>query len=448
MKDSVEKEKTRKTETKKVEGKKVEATKKGVKKVDAKKVEVSKEETKKINSAKTEKGTEEKSHKKAWIIACSIIGGLAVAGLAAWGIVTMVLANQPLEQDWAQTYYVYLDENPLEPELKDADGEMIATADEYELSFYDVEGVDEPVMTVDYVAGDTEYLTYYWVEGKDGVKRAVLSEPSEIQLLYNIKEEKNEYYIHYEKEGTDYYKSLSDEILSLTDADDANHVKDVSEYKFKEDDVKKVTDKDGKEHSISKFEETFVEVEEEKEVATLPVNYNKDDLKSAVRDEAYEYQVLEEVAKKHAEMIKQVIADIENRQREIKDVEEENAKIEAEKKAEEEKRRAEEEAKKGIKLESYTIAYGTYLMDDDWVGEEYASQNTLVLKPNGVCTYGGKACTWAKSRKDFTQSPESTNIHECITVTPTAGGYGTTVYAYSNRELGDGDIEHYIYAGY
>jgi|GEM_PF-5126985 len=33
-----------------------------------------------------------------------------------------------------------------------------------------------------------------------------------------------------------------------------------------------------------------------------------------------------------------------------------------------------------IEKKSHKKAYGTYLMDDDWVGEEYASQNTLVLK--------------------------------------------------------------------
>ena len=408
---------------------------------------VEKNKTNKDRATKNEKTDKTKSHKIAWIIACSIVGGLIVVGLAIWGIISLVLSNQPLEQDWAQTYYVYLDENPLDPELKDAEGNAIATADEYKLSFYDVEGINEPVMTVNYTAGDTEYLTYYWVEAENGIKHAVVSDPSEIQLLYNIKEKKNDYYIHYKKDGTDYYKNFSDEILNLTKTNDANHVKDVPEYTFKESDVKKVTDKDGKEHSITKFEETFVKVEEEKAIATLPINYNQEELKNSIKNEAYEYQVLEEVAKKHAEMIKEVVANIENRQKEIQDIEEENAKIEAEKKAAEEKRRAEEEAKKGIKLDSYTIAYGTYLMDDDWVGEEYASQNTLVLKPNGKCTFGGKSCTWTKGREDFTQSAESTNIHECIIVKST-GDYGTRLYAYKNNELGDGDIEHYTYAGH
>ena len=447
MKENIEKNKTKKNSTKKNESKKTENKKAEATKTVAKNVKATKAETKKVDTANNKKVNETKSHKKAWIIICSIIVGLVVLGLVVWGIISLVLSNQPLEQDWAQTYFVYLDENPLGPDLKDANGDTITTADEYELSFYDVEGVNEPVMTVDYVAGDIEYLTYYWSEGENGVKRAVLSEPSEIQLLYNIKEEKNEYYIHYEKDGTDYYKNFSDEILSLTDADDANHVKDVPEYKFTEDDVKKVTDKDGKEYSISKFEETFVEVKEDKEATTLPVNYNKSDLKKSIRDEAYEYQVLEEVAKKQADMIKGMIADIENRQKEIRDVEEENAKIEAEKKAEEERRRAEEEAKKGIKLDSYTIAYGTYLMDDDWTGAEYARAHTLVLKPNGACTYGGKTCTWTKGQDDFTQSSEGSDIHECIFVKP-VGDYGTTVYAYGNNELGDGDIEHYTYAGY
>ena len=251
--------------------------------------EVKPKEAKSPKETKTNKKTKEvadspkeikaeeqpKSHKKFWIILCSIIGGLAVVGLATWGVISLVLENQPLEQDWAQTYYVYLDEHPLDPELKDSEGEKIADAEEYEVSFYDVEGVSEPVMTVNYVAHDVNYVTYYWVEGADGIKRALLYDPSEIELLYNLEDQKTDYYIHYEKDNTDYYKKLSDEITSIRDNDESEQVKEVPEYKFGEKDVVAVTDKDGKEHSMTKFEQTFVEVEDDTKTTTLPVNYDK-----------------------------------------------------------------------------------------------------------------------------------------------------------------------------
>ena len=390
-----------------------------------------------------------KSHKKFWIILCSIVSGLAVVGLATWGIISLVLETQPLEQDWAQTYYVYLDEHPLDPELKDSEGEKIADAEEYEVTFYDVEGVSEPVMTVNYVAHDINYVTYYWVEGADGIKRALLYDPSEIELLYNLEEQKSDYYIHYEKDNTDYYKKLSDEIASIRDNDESEHVKEVPEYKFGEKDVVAVTDKDGKEHSMTKFEQTFVEVEDDTKTTTLPVNYDKKELKNVLKDESYEYKVLQEVAAKHAEMIRKVAEDVEKRKNEIAAVEKENAEIEAARKAEEERKRAEEEAKKGIQLEGYTIAYGTYLMDSDIVGEEYAGQNTLVLKPNGVCTYGGKACTYTFGQSDFAQDASSNgrDVHKAIIIT-VQGSFGNSLFAYGNNELGDGDIEHYTYAGY
>ena len=37
--------------------------------------------------------------------------------------------------------------------------------------------------------------------------------------------------------------------------------------------------KDGKEHSMTKFEQTFVEVEDDTKTTTLPVNYDKKELK-------------------------------------------------------------------------------------------------------------------------------------------------------------------------
>ncbi|MBR3122105.1 hypothetical protein IKF28_01530 [Candidatus Saccharibacteria bacterium] len=387
-----------------------------------------------------------KSHKKLCVIIASIVGGLAALGLLVWGIISMVTANQPLEQDWAQTYYVYLEENPLDPQLKTADDEVIANADQYEVEFYDLENLDDPLMAVNYVTDDKNYVTYYWME-EDEVKRAVVNDPSEIVLLYDIKEKKSDYYIHYEKNDINYYKSLDKELSTITVADDSKHVKENAEYKFSEDDVDSVKDKDGNEHTLTKFEQTFVEIEDESVPITLPVNYDNNELKNTIRDEAYEYKVLEEVAKEHAEMVRKVIEDIEKRQEEIKNIEKENAEIEAKKKAEEEAKRAAEEAKKGIKLEGYTISYGTYLLDEAYVGPTNG-EYTLVLKPNGICTYGGKSCTWKLGKRDYAQSEESRGkaIHQSIIVDTTGGGYGISLFAYGNNELGDGDIEHYVYS--
>lgn len=387
-----------------------------------------------------------KSHKKAWIVAGSIVGSLAVAALAAWGIIALLFNDPPLEQDWAQTYYVYLDEHPLEAELTDAEGEVIANADEYEVAFYDVEGVAEPVMAVSYVAEDITYLTYYWVEGADGVKRAVMYNPSEIELLYNIKSEKSEYYIHYETDGADYYKSLSGEILGMQDAEDAAHVKETPEYKFTDDDVLTVTDKDGKEYALTKFEQTFVELEDDTETTVLPVDYDKKELKAALKDESYEYQILQEVARKQAEMIRQVIEDIESREQKIADVEKENAEIEAQKKAEEEAKRAAEEAKKGLQLEGKTLAWGRYKLDEEWFGP---NSDYVVINQDGTCTYDGNPCTWHRDRKDYAQSPESAGkyIHDSICFRKSENFSYGCYYAYANNKFGDGDITLYTYVG-
>jgi hypothetical protein len=74
-------------------------------------------------------------------------------------------------------------------------------------------------------------------------------------------------------------------------------------------------------------------------------------------------------------------------------------------------------------------------MDDSWVGPEYASQNTLVLKPGGVCTYGGKACTYTFGQRDFAQDASSNgkDVHKSIIIT-VPGSYGTSLFAYRDNE--------------
>ncbi|MBR3156899.1 hypothetical protein IKF20_00485 [Candidatus Saccharibacteria bacterium] len=408
-----------------------------------------KETAKKTKKDKAETKTGKKmSRKTLWTIIGSIIGGLTIVGVIIGIVISNAIENQPLEEDWAQTYYVYLDEHHLDPQLKDSNGKIEAEANEYSVEFYDVEGVDNPVMAVNYVTDDTNYLTYYWIT-EEGVRNSFYFSPSSVELLYNIEQKKSDYYIHSrdEKGNVDYYSKLGEDITSASDSENPNHVKTSPKYRFEADDVDTVTDKDGKDHSLTKFEQTFVKVEDDTQAKTLPVDYEEKELKSTIKEGSYEYQALQEVAEKHAQMIREMVDSMEKRVAEMDAVKKENAEIEAAKKADEEKKRREEEAKKGIRLDNkYTIAYGTYRMDDDVVGADFANQNKLVLKPNGACTYGGKACTWKKERHDFTQSAESTNVHEALRI-----GNGTEfyalVYAYGNNELGDGDIEHFTRIG-
>lgn len=200
-----------------------------------------------------------------------------------------------------------------------------------------------------------------------------------------------------------------------------------------------MTKSDGAELSLTKFEQTFVPVEDTTKTTRMPVDYNDGDLKNAMREDAGEMQWLKEIAEQQAERIKQVIADIEQRKNEIAQVEEENAKKAAEEAA---AKAAEEEARKGFRLEGKFITYGTY-KNYVW-GDDTGS--ILKINRDHSCEYNGsKNCVWSIGKKDYAQSPESAGkyVHDSIIFKWGDSGYSSGWMAYKDNTLGDGDIGEY-----
>lgn len=363
------------------------------------------------------------------VIAGIIAAAVIVVGLIIWVVVSIIVANQPLEQDWAQRYYEYLQEHKLPSKSQTVDGDDYDVS-EYEMGFYDVEGVDEPVMVVSYldVEGKRQ-LTYYYQ--KDGeVAYETWMQGTNLALLYDIDRKAYDYYIHRTNEGEELYTSLAEDVIHHRDG-----ITEAAETQiFKADDVTKVTKTDGTELSMTKFEQTFVPVEDMTKTTRMPVNYNDSDLKGAMREDTRQIRTIEDVARDMTEKINKMVDDALARQAEIEQAQQEIAEAEA-------KAKAEEEARRGFWLEGKFITYGTYR----WV-EDMMVAGSLIINRDGTCVaYEEPNCTWYIGKKDYAQdvSTQGKHIHDSIIFKWGANGYESGYYAYGDNEIGDGDLGHY-----
>lgn len=175
-----------------------------------------------------------------------------------------------------------------------------------------------------------------------------ISKDAEIKLLYNIKDKKADYYIHGESENSDNYISIKEQIKSNKSATEENNknndaiVVESSQYTFSTEDVDKVTDVNGKEISISKFDQTFIELKDESEEIKIDLNGKDKELKSHFEEGIDIFIPAEElITKKNEKLVDKAIKKVEDTKNEMK-----KAAEEVKKKKEEAKKKAAEEAEK------------------------------------------------------------------------------------------------------
>lgn len=396
-----------------------------------------KEEPKHANKTKKPK------NKKKIIIISSVIAAVVLIAI----VLTILLmphketkkTESKIKEKWGQIYYEYLkdvneknkEKAGLPEDMKDA-----------EIHFYDIENIKNPIMTIDYELNDEDYTNIYYINNKK-VDVIVYNEPTDIELLYNIENKDYNYYTKSEKESENTYKIINKQITNKLN----DETEEITEYTFKDDDKDSVTDVNGNEISLTKFEQTFIEIETENEGIKYNTNLNDKELKKAVTKTIDNYQEIadivtedikkststkEEAIVKKQEEMKTAKEEVEKKQQE------EKAKKEAEEKA---KQEAEKKANESLKVGSYTLKYGTYK-------GQYADEgNTLVLKQNGQCTYNGKSCTYTIGSHDFAQDASTQGSYKTCLVIKTSGeSYNQYLMPYSNTEIGDGDIGSFVYS--
>lgn len=387
---------------------------------------------------RVEKNKKKKNKKK--IIIISIIGVILIASIIAilllGGNKEKTKKEKAFKEKWGEIYYEYLKD--VKEDNADKAG-LPETMEDAKINFYDVDTVD-PIMAISYELNDDEYTNIYFINDNK-VDAIVYNEPTDIELLYNIENKDYNYYTESSKDNTDTYKTIKDQIRQKLNSENGN----ITEYTFKDDEKDTVKDVNGNEISLTKFEQTFIEVEIEDDGISYKTNLTEKALKKVVDKSVKNYKEVEEILTENIKKSTQTKEEgILKKQEEMKTAKDEVIQKEASEKAKKEaeekaKKEAEEKAKNaGLTVGSYTLKYGTYK------GVDADEGNTFVLKQNGQCTYNGAACTYTLGKHDYAQDESSHLVKDSLVIKTQ---YTLYLYPYSSTEIGDGDIGRFVYSG-
>ncbi len=267
---------------------------------------------------------EKKSHKKKSI---GIILLIFVIALVFGGIYLhdYLKFKESIAEDWGQTYYIYLKNVKNNDKAKDVG--IFDDMENAKLDFYEVEGIDDPVMVLSYTKDKESRVNVYFIED-EYVNALVYYEKTDVEFLYNILTEDYSYYVHIDKEDSDTYAFLAEQLNNMleeeTDCEeeqtDCVTYVETHEYSFEKDEKETITDADGNEISLLEFDRTFVVPDVKKsEDVSYDVNFSEKELKKAIMDAIDNYQEQDEL------LTSKVKDDVESKVIEVKDIE---AKIE------------------------------------------------------------------------------------------------------------------------
>ncbi len=360
---------------------------------------------------------EQKTNKKALGIIITIIVILLIVAIIG-GIFVFKNANSSTGTEWGDTYFERLKED-----IAKENGEYSNIDDNnMEITFLQLKENSNPVMMVTYKEADKKKINIYREreynneDNKYIINNGMSNEENkeyDIQFLYNTELKENRWYLTTTEANSKMidYSDIQKEFDRFDKTDDFNNITESEEeinknssYVFNKDELSKESI-EGQETTISKFEETFVKIDEElvEELYpsfTITTDMKENEIKNEMKENIEKYNPKNEKINNEIKTATQnKVAEIENKKEQIKVAQEEKAKKEAEEKAkseEEAKKKAEEEAKKGLKVGNYTLKYGTYVGYDiqyDPSGET-KEKITMKINSNGTYTYNGANGTY------------------------------------------------------
>lgn len=328
--------------------------------------------------------------------------------------------TDPFELEWVRIYYDYMREN--HEKLKINQNGLKYYRENEKIEFCEIENIKNPIMLYNYKELGVSFTNIFYINDKNEVKLLNLFKKDfDVEYLYDVEEQKYEYYVHEAYNNKDNYTKISESIKANEEQKNEETENSNNILSFGIEEKETVTTLDGQVLEISKFDQKFIKttvVEDNWKDINFD-NYEdgiKKDFSTAVRkmEKMLTEDVKEEVSRKEAEIkatkeaMVRAIQEIEQKQREEEErriAEEEarkKAEEEAKKKAEEEAKKAEEEARKREEEQNaqrqetqdenrngnYTLRYGTYKGVDYWdTGDPLSKYEiTIVLKEDGTYT--------------------------------------------------------------
>ena len=344
-----------------------------------------------------------KQKKKLLIIISLVIVLLIGLGVGGYFYFQYKELKKPIKEDWGQKYYVYLKDVNENKRLEDAG--LPKDLKKSELSFYEVENVNEPVMVINYQKDNQDYSNVYYISD-DKVNTLVYNQPSTVELLYNLENKKYDYYLHVKDKDTNRYKTISQQINDRVNGlkDDKTIRPEEAEYSFKDDDMDKITDVNGKEIILTKFDQTFIKPDIKEDKINFSFDLEEKDLKSKIIKQIKKYTPVEKIITKETQTeVDKKVEEVEKTKEEMTKAKEEVAKKEAEEKA---KKEAEEREKASAsqntnnssnssssnnglmsQAQADNIVKQTYHLDNNLFGESDGIKQSF--RSGGLVTYKG-----------------------------------------------------------
>lgn len=293
--------------------------------------------------------------KKKIIITFIILIIIWALGLGGYIVYQKYKQQDPFELEWVRTYYDYLKENNLEMKQEN----LKYYRKNEKIQFCKIEDVEKPVMLYNYEELGECFTTVFYLDENNNVSKLEnLKKDFKVEYLYNVEEDKYDYYIHETRSDEEYYSKISENIkISELNKEQEKTSDEVNWISFKKDEIYSVTSLKGEVLEISKLEQYFINtniIEENWEDINL--NSYEDWIKEEFAKTVKKMKV--EISNKEKESIEQKEKEIDLKkekiikaEREIEDQkrEEERKRLEEEairKEEEERKKAAEEEAKK------------------------------------------------------------------------------------------------------
>lgn len=285
------------------------------------------------------------------IIVAVIIGG-------SFLVKQYIKKKDSIDSTWGETYYVYLKEVKEKEET-----ENLESVEEANLSFYEIEGLKEPIMVLSYEKDGKTYSYIYYV--KNGKVNALnYQESMTVELLYHLENKEYDYYTHVIKDGKDNYKKVINQIENKKDS--SENIEETPEYVFSKEDIEIVTDESGKKVEISKFDQTFIKVENKNKEIDYNQELSEKELKDLINQKIKSYETKKDI------LTKETKEQVEKKQQDLQKKQQEMDKIK------------EKIKKRGFKVGDYYLKYGTYKSSQ----EEYSiSGGTYILNEDGTFVY-------------------------------------------------------------
>lgn len=301
-----------------------------------------------------------KSGIKVLIIVLVILVLAIVGGIGGFFVYKIVNENKSVGTEWGDIYFEYLTEaKNTDSETRKQNYGIDEQAEKVTIQFSQVDEDEKPEMIMNYTKENDNYTVLYYINQEQKVNYIKSDKPAEVEILYNIEQEKYASYLHTEEDNKQIYQDLEKILEEETTEVEA-------EYTFTEEEMtSKLEVEEGEVPVLSKYDQTFIkpEIEENKKI-DFDINAEEKELKAeitgAVTDYKEESTIITEEVKQETE---NKVEEIENKKEEIKEIEEKIREQEEAKKKEEEERKKAEEAAKGLKVGNYRLKYGTYTSD-------------------------------------------------------------------------------------